>query len=383
MKIKQLREEQRSLETQLNEFMTTERSLTKEDGNKVDSILSQLEDIKDGIAREERMAAYAAANADGFVATNTVKNEIEAGSMEGFRNYLLTGEKRFMKSDGTDAQGKYAVPEELRKGIVDYMQKTANVLNWVNSFTTSGGDLINVNTTNDLANNAAWSVQGTQLSSEDLVLGNVTLSAYTAKNMITTSIEMLQDSGYDFAGEITRLMGLRFGRTLEEAFTVGDGSGKPTGFMTGISAGQTAASAAAITRDEIVDLIHSIDPAYRNSDKFALAMHDSTLAYIRKLAFGSSDDRPLYQGGDARTGAPTMIEGVPVIIDNSIAELGTGNDVIACGDFSRYYARQVGGFQMRRLDERFADSLLVGFLAYGRWDGKIVDNTAIKSLRMA
>ncbi|MCH2217061.1 MAG: phage major capsid protein [Flavobacteriales bacterium] len=382
MRIKQLKEERSALEAKLNGFLTSERSLTKEDGNAVDSILAQLEDIKQAEEREARMAAYAFSNADGRVATQSENHAIE-NNVENLRHYMLTGEQRANVSDTTDSAGKYAVPSELQNGIVDYMKQTADVLNWVTTINTSGGHLMDINRTNDLTNSAEWSAQATQLSSMDIVLDNVSLSAYTLKNLVTPSIEMLQDAGYDFAGEISRLIGYRFGRALENAYTVGDGSGKPTGFLTGITAGKTAAAATAFTRDELVDVIHSIDPAYRSSPKFAMIMHDSTLAYIRKLAFGSADDRPLYQGGDARTGAPTMVEGVPVIIDNSMPEIASGEDVIAVGDFSRYYGRQVGGFQLRRLDERFADSLLVGFLAYSRHDGVLVDPTAIKSLQMA
>ena len=53
--------------------------------------------------------------------------------------------------------------------------------------------------------------------------------------------------------------------------------------MTNAGAGITAASATAITSDELIDLIHAVDPAYRNSPNTAMMMNDSTLKAVRKL----------------------------------------------------------------------------------------------------
>jgi HK97 family phage major capsid protein len=52
---------------------------------------------------------------------------------------------------------------------------------------------------------------------------------------------------------------------------------------------------------------------------------------------------------------------------------------IAFGDFQQAYViRQVQGVQTMRFDERFADALQVGFLAFARYDGNVDDAGAAK-----
>ena len=60
--------------------------------------------------------------------------------------------------------------------------------------------------------------------------------------------------------------------------------------------------------------------------------------------------------------------------------LATGEKVIAFGDWSKYIIRQVGNFNLRRLDERYADDLVVGYVGWARFDGKLIDTNAVKHL---
>jgi HK97 family phage major capsid protein len=202
--------------------------------------------------------------------------------------------------------------------------------------------------------------------------------------MVLLSIELIQDNDVNLTAQIARLFADRFGRSLEEAFTNGSGVGvNPEGFMTNINTGVTAASATAFSREELVELIHSVDKAYRANPSFRMVMNDATLAEIRKLAFGTGDDRPLYQEGNATAGEPTRVEGVPVIINNAMPDVATGAKPIAVADFSKFVIRQAGSYNFRRLDERYADNLQVAFLGYSRFDSKIVDANAFRCLEMA
>jgi HK97 family phage major capsid protein len=51
-------------------------------------------------------------------------------------------------------------------------------------------------------------------------------------------------------------------------------------------------------------------------------------------------------------------------------------------DFSKYVVRNAGGVQMLRLNERYADALLVGFIAYKRSDAGAINAAAIKYITM-
>ena len=77
---------------------------------------------------------------------------------------------------------------------------------------------------------------------------------------------------------------------------------EPQGVVTGSTLGKTAAGVATITADELIDLFHSIDPAYRQSPRFRWMFNDATLKAIRKLKDG--DGNYLWTKGDVQMGLP-------------------------------------------------------------------------------
>ena len=246
---------------------------------------------------------------------------------------------------------------------------------------TSHGRLIDMPTIDETAVTAAWGTESALLSSTDMTFNNVSIGANMLRTMVLLSIELVQDNDVNLTGQLAKLFADRFGRSLEEAFTNGNGTApNPLGYMNGITTGVTAASATAFTREELVGLIHSVDKAYRANPSFRMVMNDATLAEIRKLAFGTGDDRPLYQEGNATAGEPTRVEGVPVIINNAMPDVATGNKPIAVADFSKFIIRQAGSYNFRRLDERYADNLQVAFLGYSRFDSKVIDASAFRCL---
>ena len=71
------------------------------------------------------------------------------------------------------------------------------------------------------------------------------------------------------------------------------------------------------------------------------------------------------------------------MINQSMADLAASSKSVLFGDFSKYIIRMAGGPVYLRLDERFADSLQVGFLAYQRVDGELLSSNAIKVITQA
>ena len=58
------------------------------------------------------------------------------------------------------------------------------------------------------------------------------------------------------------MLGERIGRRMGRAFTIGNGAAGPQGIVVGSTLGVTAASATAVSMDELNDLIASVDNAY-------------------------------------------------------------------------------------------------------------------------
>jgi HK97 family phage major capsid protein len=184
----------------------------------------------------------------------------------------------------------------------------------------------------------------------------------------------MQDSFTDVGALLAELFGERFGRGLAYDFTLGNGSAAPQGITVGASSGATAA-ASAITRTNLLNLIFSLDKAYRQNGM--LMMNDSTLKSILLLEDG--DDRPLYQDSPIVGGAPT-IEGYKYIINNDMAAIGANAISMLFGDFKKFTIREVKGMTLVKFEELYMASFQKGFTAFGRWDSRVMNSAAIKKL---
>ena len=201
------------------------------------------------------------------------------------------------------------------------------------------------------------------------MFGELVLGAYKyTSKIIRVSVELLQDSAFNMEQYIGGKFGERLGRATAAHYATGTGTGQPNGLMTAATAGVTAASATAITYLEMLDLKHSVDPAYRVSPMWLF--NDSTLKALKQLV--DLDGRPLWSPAIAAD-APATFDGDPYQIDQGIDSIATGNRTVAYGDMSKYLIRDVLGMQMVTLRERYADFHQAGFIAFMRTDADLLD----------
>jgi len=298
------------------------------------------------------------------------------------RHFETRGDNIITTTTAGTTYGGYNIPEEFSGELYMSMKAFGGMLQASRIWNSVRGGVMNWPTLDDTSASGEWLTEGNAITINDMTFSRKQFNAYTVGTLVKLSIEFLQDEDVSFVqSELVGLFGNRLGRTLNEAFTTGNGSNKPTGFVTDAASGVVAASGS-LTRDNLVDLIHSVDPAYRRGPSVAFMMNDSTLANIKKLAFGSADDRPLWQVS-IREGEPDRLEGFPYVINQDMASIGTGNVSVAYGDWSKYIIRQVATPSIIRLDERYMDELTVGFIMYARYDGKLIDTAAIKELHHA
>lgn len=137
---------------------------------------------------------------------------------------------------------------------------------------------------------ASWVDEEGSIPESDDSFKQVTISAYKLATIIKVSEELLNDSAFDPESYIAKEFGRRIGTKEEEAFFIGDGTGKTTGILddtAGGEVGKTTASTTSITFDEIIDLFYSLKSPYRKKATFL--MNDSTVKAIRKLKDGNGN----------------------------------------------------------------------------------------------
>jgi len=278
---------------------------------------------------------------------------------------------------GEDSEGGFLVPDEYENQLVQALQE-ANVLrNLCNVINTSHGDRkIPVVASHG---SAAWMDEEGAFNESDDAFTQVTLSAYKLGTMLKVSDELLNDSYFDLKAYIAAEFARRIGAAEEEGFITGNGISKPTGLLNatgGASLGVTAASATAITMDEVLDLYHSLKSAYRKNATFLV--NDATVKAIRKLKDGQG--QYLWQPS-VQAGTPDTILNRPVISTQFMPTAEAGAKTILFGDFKYYWIADRQGRTFKRLNELYAANGQVGFLASQRLDAKLILPEAIKVLQ--
>lgn len=278
-------------------------------------------------------------------------------------------------SIGTDSEGGYLVPDEYEKKLVEALEDEVFFRSLATVIKTSSGDRkIPIVTSKG---EAAWIDEGGQFPESDDSFGQTSIGAHKLATMIKVSDELLNDSVFNIEQYISKEFGRRIGTKEEEAFFIGDGTGKPIGIFNktgGADIGVTAATTS-ITFDDVMDLYYSLRAPYRN--KATWLLNDSTVKAIRKLKDGNGNY--IWQPS-VREGEPDRILNRPYRTSIYVPELAAGNRVMAFGDYSYYWIADRQGRSFKRLNELFATTGQVGFLASERVDGKLILSEAVKTL---
>ena len=283
----------------------------------------------------------------------------------------------------TNAAGGYSIPEQMLQRVIVSMAANGPMYdgNVVTEIVTSGGNAMPFPTVDDTAVTAGAHTEGATLTDDggkDVTFGTKQLDAFAFDTeWLRVSKELADDSFLAMESFIGGLLGERLGRIANLQLTTATGSGEPNGVVTASTLGKTAASATAVTWDEIIDLEHSVDPSYRAGTRVGYMFNDSTLQAVRKLKDG--DGNYLWQMGNVQAGIPNTFNGRPYWINQDMASMTTGNKVMLFGDFGKYFVRKVGAPLIGAIqDKDFWPGF--GIAGYIRFDGELSDTAAIKHL---
>jgi HK97 family phage major capsid protein len=274
------------------------------------------------------------------------------------------------QSVGTDSAGGYMVPEgfvpALERALLAFggMRQVSDVIR-----TASGNDLP-WPTVDDTSNTGRLLAENTTITETAITFGQFILNAYKySSDLVLVSAELIQDSAIDIGATVGSILGERLGRILNAHFTTGTGSSQPNGVVTASTLGVTTAPAGSLDELDVINLIHSVDPAYRPGARFMC--NDAIVAELRVLQ--DSNGQFLWQPS-LQLGVPDRLAGYPVVVNQQmVATTTTGDKSLLFGDFTKYKIREVAGIRMRRLVERYADDDQEGFVAFLRADGDLLD----------
>lgn len=298
----------------------------------------------------------------------------------------------------TGSDGGFAVPEELDRMIIDLVQNGSPMRQECNVVQVGSGDykkLVNVHGTG-----SGWvdeddtraETTSPALAQVAAVMGEIYANAYATQTA-------LDDIFFGAEQWLAAEIGAAFALAENAAFTSGDGTKKPKGFLayttaatadatrafgtiehiaTGESGAFKTATAAVSPADDLITAIYKLKAGLRTGAKFM--MNSAVLATARKWKAYSTGDY-LWQPSTV-AGQPSTLLGYPVAENEDMPAVAAGALAIAFGNFKRAYTI-VDRFGVRLLRDPYSAKPYVTFYATKRVGGMLVDSTAVKVIKLA
>lgn len=361
---------------------------TKEEQAAFDNIADQIEGAQAQIKSIERMRNLDAEKFFENAGKPGKKGDGETiGAVEAVALYLRHGNNvsaeqalaiRNAMSTTTTTEGGYTVPSEVASMVIDKLKAYGGMREVASILTTATGVAMNWPTSDGTADVGAIVGQNTAVSAADITFGTIGLNPfYYTSNKIALPLELIQDSAVDIIGYVVDRLATRIARIQNTHFTTGAGTTLPDGVIPKAGTGKTGTTGQTLTviYDDLVDLKHSVNRAYRSNARFM--MNDLSVAVVSKIK--DTTGRPIWVPSVSQ-GVPDTLLGYPMAINDDVAVMAANAKSIAFGDFSKYTIRDVAGTTtLRRFDDSaFALSNQVGFCGWTRSGGNLLDPAAVK-----
>jgi HK97 family phage major capsid protein len=271
----------------------------------------------------------------------------------------------------TTGTGYQLIPQAFYPVLTEAKKAWGNVIENVNQRETADGAPMKIAFANDTGELAQVLGETNPVSEADPSLSTTLCNTdQCVTQLIKVSIPELQDSAFDVDKFIRDQFGKRYFRGLTSLMTNGSPSGNIESLYNGAGAFVTSLYSNGIGYEDLVAMYGALDPAY--IETACWMMHSTTRAFLLGVKDGFG--RPLYTPNPA-SGQIDRLLGLPVVLNQymdritpSTASPAFTNQPLLLGDFKQgYLLRTVKpGLAIARLNERYMDTLEVGFIGYFR-----------------
>ena len=390
--IQALREKVANLSAQANHLLNEKGDAlwTAEEQVKFDGYTNDIQLAKNQIKGIEKMRENEADEFFNSAASKIVKpgqEDMTIDALAAVAIYLRHGSNvsaeqavaiRNAMSTTTPAEGGYTVPAEIATMVIDKLKAFGGMREAATILTTASGGALNFPTSDGTGEVGEIVGENAAAAAGDMTFGTIGLPVFKySSKKIALPVELIQDSAIDVIGFVINRLAMRIARIQNTHFTVGGGTTVPDGVIPKSATGKTGTTGQTLTviYDDLVDLKHSVNRAYRANAKYM--MNDLSVAIVSKLK--DTTGRPIWVPS-VTLGAPDTLNGHAVVINDDVAVMAASAKSIAFGDFWQYTIRDVANStSLRRFDDSaFALLGQVGFCGWTRSGGNLLDTAAVR-----
>lgn len=314
---------------------------------------------------------------------------------QAFQAYMRKGEQIMGAQEakalsvGSDPDGGFVVNPDMSGRIVNRVFETSPMRAYASVQVISTDALEGLFDLNEAS--SGW-VGETEARPETgtPALGKWRIAVHELYAMPTATQKLLDDAEIDMESWLASKVADKFARDEANAFVVGNGVGKPRGFLSyaggttlpgtieRIKTGANGAFVAAPNGgDALIDALYGLKSPYRvNATWF---MNRSTSKLVRKLK--DTDGAYLWAPGIV-AGQPATLLGYPVASFEDMPDPATGSLSIAVGDMRAAY-QIVDRAGIRTVRDPYSAKPYVQFYTTRRVGGDVVNFEAIKLLEFA
>ena len=305
-----------------------------------------------------------------------------------FLEYLRTGAKMKglvssnLKSnaaalqEGTTTEGGFLVPNQLMPGIVEKRDETSILRKAGATVKQTSRDVADFVSENGSMVEFVITAEEGSVDEDEPTFANPSATIYNMTKLVKVSTQLLEDTDEDLEATIYGMFGRAWGLTENKYFCAGTGSGQPQGIVYGGTAGLTLDSAAYVHAAEVPELYYKLGSQYM--DGAGWVMKNATLGLIQGLVGDNFQFVPTPAGS-----MQPMLWSKPVWVSDAMPAATAGLKAIAFGNYAYYGWAERKVMSVQRLNELYAGTGQVGFLATVRAGGVVLQAEAIQYGTMA
>lgn len=363
-------EEQRAdlaeqMETILNKAKEEKRALSEEEQSSFDALEKQINDIDKTLEIEQRAAQI----------KDPKKNKGDAKDVEvrAFENYIRgVVEQRAALTMGDNGA---VIPSSIANKIIEKVIDLCPIYQLATRYNVGGTLSIPYYNEETQSIEMAYSTEFTDLESTSGKFASIELKGFLAGSLTKISKSLVKNSKFDIVNFVINAMSKTIAKWIEKELLNGTEDK-----ITGLSSAKqkiTAASATAITSDELIDLQEEVPDAYQGSAIWI--MNKKTRTAIRKLK--DNDGNYLLNRDVSAKWGYTLL-GKDVYTSANMPTMAAGKTAIYYGDMSGLAVKVSEDANIEVLREKFATQHAIGVVAWLEMDAKIEDEQKIAKLEM-
>lgn len=387
---KLLEEKKNDLITRAEEVLNTakaeKRELTEAEAAELAEIKADVERIKQTLMLDDDFAKILQEEKPAPVEEKKEEETVTEEQREladriAFENYirgeLMHRNDPVVPTNMTKGDNGAVIPATIADKIIKRVYDISPVLERSSKYNVKGTLTIPYYDESTKAITVAYQTEFSALTSETgKFVSNVTLTGFLAGALVKVSRSLINNSQFNIVDHVIDLMADHIARFIEHELLIG--TDQKVAGMSALTNSVTAASASAITADEVIKLHDKVKDRYQQNAIWIMSPATRTALRLLKDEMG----RYLLQD-DISSPFGTSLLGKPVYVSDNMPEIATKNAVIYYGDFKGLATKFSENINIQVLRERYADEHADGVIGWFEFDATVEDQQKLAKLVMA